>query len=241
MSGSNYFISVKQVLESEKKLRLVGMLKNSGLSIADLNLQLNCDQSTLESDHTLQCDLEISHSDVTFQLSDGELNIIYYVSGYVGRSCTRFSQPCCQRIFIADNVDMPEVDMDNTTPECSDAQAFFKIINRGGLKRPTDIQYIYCSHIYSAFCILKNKSCFFDFLSSSSASLDFGVIAEKFVSFYINIDIFCSHGHSCLPIFRKEISTLFNTLCKKYRKDYTLNKLPSSAAKITKLKSGSIA
>ena len=49
LSGANYFISVKQVLDSDKKIRALSLLKFSGLSVKDIDDAI---QSTDQSQST---------------------------------------------------------------------------------------------------------------------------------------------------------------------------------------------
>ncbi|KAG1670642.1 hypothetical protein GQR58_016742 [Nymphon striatum] len=87
LSGANYFISVKQILESERKIKAASLLRFSGLS----ELNSACD------DHP-ECELEqqeidnfVCHlNDEGFVDTDlGDRNAVFYVAGALVRSIIR--------------------------------------------------------------------------------------------------------------------------------------------------------
>ena len=74
MSGGNYFLSVKQLMESEQKIKLPSLLY-SGISINSLCSVNDVDDPAKEETFEFDPLDEIS-------LSDNELQVVYYVSGY---------------------------------------------------------------------------------------------------------------------------------------------------------------
>ena len=73
MSGGNFFISVKQALGSESKIKLVSILKHSGIFFSSI-----IESEILPVSQVQPLDLETS-SDVS--ISALELEVIFYVAG----------------------------------------------------------------------------------------------------------------------------------------------------------------
>ena len=84
LSGSNYFISTRQVLESDNKIRTISLLKFSHFTLCDIDNALEfyqqetCQDFQEEILDAINLDIEPSESDA---------NIIYYVAGAIARSC----------------------------------------------------------------------------------------------------------------------------------------------------------
>ena len=90
MSGANYYISVKQVLENEKKVRALTLLQLDLLK--DVILK-DSDSVVLLTDEPGNTSLLLSApsldaTDVE-NLDSGDLNSVLYVAGYIGRSIAR--------------------------------------------------------------------------------------------------------------------------------------------------------
>ena len=73
MSGANYYLSMRQVLESDRKIRAISLLKFSAISLRDIDREAtssSCSESTSLSDDIL------SHVTLQFEPSASDLNII---------------------------------------------------------------------------------------------------------------------------------------------------------------------
>ena len=102
LSGANYFISMRQVLEGDRKIRALSLVKYSHLSLEDVDSAIQAEDSS-PSDTTiadsiaeaLQCQKSPSASDIS---------TIFYVSGAVARSVIR-STKCqhCRQELIDDS------------------------------------------------------------------------------------------------------------------------------------------
>lgn len=155
-NGGNFYISVKQLLDSERKIRVLNILQERILTSAqslteDLNLDKKAaytpDVSWLVKDVSIQC---VSIDDLTFH--DG--NILYFVAGYIGRSISR-ERKCieCKRILLADNKCMvAEVD-DNIDDQ---HKHLFDEINRGSLSAPNDILFAICAFGMLSYLKVRN-------------------------------------------------------------------------------------
>jgi hypothetical protein len=98
MSGANYYISTKQVLDSDRKIRAVSLLKFSGISLTEIDAAIQCENSLKTIGSAIN---EHTADDVAEQLTyqhlpdTSDLNVIYYVAGYIARSVCRITR--CDR------------------------------------------------------------------------------------------------------------------------------------------------
>jgi len=152
MSGSNYNVSVDQVLEREKKLKVLNLISLSSkyghIKISDLKCQPADDESDTLSIEGISNEFSIV-LDKTFEyeLSDHEVDVMTFISGYVCHSvskklkCTMCSDRICQHSqLIIDEL------------SCSN---YLSILSRGGLKYPTEFTLSIYITVFKIFqCIL---------------------------------------------------------------------------------------
>ena len=106
MSGGNFYISVKQVLESERKIRLVSILKHSGVPIDSITTASDIDQSVSETLATFDID-DVSD----FELLDSEIQVVFYISGYCAKSVSsRMKCHQCVSLLISQSTSVPLIE-----------------------------------------------------------------------------------------------------------------------------------
>ena len=104
VNGGNFFMSVKQLLQAEKKIRCLSLLQQQLLlnaSHLDTLPLLNRKQiktvSNLECQELTQLFSEFAIDDIVNE----DTNIIYYVSGFIGRSmCRRRKCGFCKKVLL---------------------------------------------------------------------------------------------------------------------------------------------
>ncbi|MCP4490055.1 MAG: hypothetical protein GY820_22465 [Gammaproteobacteria bacterium] len=111
LSGANYYISVKQLVESERKIRALSLAKFSTLSIKEMDKYLenvgnNWDKAAVE-----QMAIEMS-SAAEYEADLADVNAIFYVAGALVRSELRQNkcQFCPEILLESDDplqVDLP--------------------------------------------------------------------------------------------------------------------------------------
>ena len=84
LSGANYFISMKQVLDSYRTIRALSLLKFTGLSVKDIDEAIQTDQSAADSAADSVAD-SITEALTTNDHwpSSSDANIIFYVSAAI--------------------------------------------------------------------------------------------------------------------------------------------------------------
>jgi hypothetical protein len=227
MSGANFFISEKQLLESEKKIKLVSLMKNSGIHLHDfLSDEENTDEEIID-DYLMLPDLQNVPPVV---LEAEEIQIIYYVSGYCSKRAKEMTSHCedCKSLFLCSH-EMPEI---------GDQSAFFEMINRGKLQAPSDQLFNIACIAYEVFCQLKRTDQFMNFLNSSNPATSFvNLIHSKLPD--LNVCFICRKGHECDLVLRRVLLAFFNTLSRNFVRNLQIAK-PSDHRNIAKLRSTSV-
>ena len=148
LAGANYFLSVRQFLEAEKKIRLNSLVKFSNLSmteIKDIYQEIN-----EEKKEEIVIDSEILLSSIDtdscqIKADAGDEAIIYFVGGYISRGLLKkTSCSSCQTMVSKSRV-APEVDFLGDIPDEPKTKLLDQL-NRGGLVTPSDLVYISCLH-----------------------------------------------------------------------------------------------
>lgn len=134
MSGHNYHVSVRQIVESQKKLNCIKALK--------LKQNLNCSVPVKVFLKEFSCEENISLCPVDeideilnlaskMEMSPGDINVVIYIAGYVAKKTSeRLKCLSCQNFLFFENHIM--------TVEFSDETEYLRGLDCGGLKYPSD-------------------------------------------------------------------------------------------------------
>ena len=156
LSGANYYISTRQVLESDQKIRALSLLKFSKLCLCEIDEAIDRDSSETDTASDIAADSIVDALQFDCFPSSSDANIIYYVSGYIARSIVR-STRCdyCKESLIAPG-ECESIEMDDSLDYS--AATFLNSINRGGLARPTDFTFSLTVHCWRVFQEIKGQS-----------------------------------------------------------------------------------
>lgn len=148
LAGANYFLSVRQFLEAEKKIRLNSLVRFSNLlmgEIKDIYQEINEEnrENIQKEAQTLLLSIEMESCEV--KAGEGDEAVIYYVGGYIARGLLKkISCLSCQHM-VSQSKESPQVDFVTDFPENS-KNRLLEQLNRGGLITPSDLVYISCLH-----------------------------------------------------------------------------------------------
>ena len=141
VNGGNFFMSVKQLLLAEKKIKSLSLLQKQVLISA---FKLDSDRKNAPSTHEdsstdedlwlLEYLLAVVSLD---EMPQADAAVTYYVSGYIGRSISlrRKCSGCTQ--LVVGSTDMPNIQ--ENVPE--EHRELFEMADRGGLSEPTEFCY----------------------------------------------------------------------------------------------------
>lgn len=228
LSGANYFVSMRQIIESSRKIKAISLLQFSGLSLADIDDAIQ----TADSDEQLYDVADNDKADniasnLVFSVvpTDNDLSTIYYVSGAVSRSVVR-SMKCshCKEELVSGD----EFNNNDTIP--SAAIEFLDSINRGGLTKPSEYSYslsVVCWRIFEE--IKSSPSLSSQLLNSTSQRSLLIKVIDRLVdnSFndcqHVTLDNYCVKGHDLKNLV---VVRLFNCFAKNLVKLLTTSSCP---------------
>lgn len=232
MSGANYYISVRQLFESERKIRALSLLKFSGLSLSELNSlstpNTTCDD-TLINDEVAEriyntLDLNFSDPDVV------DLNAIYYVTGAIVRSELRLRKcDLCREILSKSESEFVPA-IDSLADES--VSLFTSEVCRGGFVIPTDLAYDVCVKCWQLFVSLKsNGNSLNMYISSNDHCQVWLTIVATYLDDYYTL-VQCEKEHE----FMKSLAIrFFHCLMKNFLKSHNDFLVKCNATKKAKL------
>ena len=239
LSGANFYISVRQVLESDRKIKALSLLKFSGISLVDIDdvLQQGDVQTSDDSLADKIADL------LTFNAfpSSSDANVILYVSGYIARSVCRTTkcEHCKESLVTSEPLEPlglnDELDYSATT--------FLDAVNRGGLTKPTDFTFSLAVDCWRVFQEIKSTpSLHSEFFSAASHRLLFCKVMDRVscieTSHHFPVESnICVNGHDLNNLIEQRF---FNCVAKNLAKEFTSSTADNSGKnrrKIVKLQS----
>ena len=230
LAGGNFFVSVRQVFESEKVLRIKSLLKFSEFSKRDIDdifkPVIGNEDEVIEAADSLISLLgipDISTSMAREKQSDQ--CALYFVAGYFARSVVK-RKKCegCKELLISDGEkEEPKFDSDDEDEEDEEVQenkqAFLHQINRGGLTSPSNMVFVASVCIWEFFSNLSKDQCAKSFLlSCKNPQATFAKALEKILpekeETSAILESSCSNGHKFGPLFDELARRYFNIFAK---------------------------
>ena len=143
VNAGNFFMSLKQLLEAEKKIRWLSLLQQYGV-LAASKLRVNDDEPLVTTTSRGTSSSEISWLVNFFSglllddLSENDANIIFYVSGYIARSIYRRRRCSSCKVLLVKSDNPPPL------PFCDfeEHSKLFKMANQGGMAQPTEFCFV---------------------------------------------------------------------------------------------------
>ncbi len=154
LSGGNFYISVRQLMENEKKIRATSLMKFSKCSLAEIQSLGQENQSQNLPEKVAIFSKNLDEVLLSFQsgldASDG--HIICYIAGaLVHAHLQRSGCLSCRQILVGNTDELPVSNISGQISE--DAKQFIQRCNRGGLVNPSATAFgicVKCWMIYSA-------------------------------------------------------------------------------------------
>jgi len=247
LAGANYYISMRQVLEGDRKIRALSLLKYSHLSLTDIDAALPAESDPAHPASSVDSVADSLANSISFSVSpsSNDANIVFYVSGAIARSAIRTMKCDSCRDSLTDPNALPTFELDELlgTSDCCVA-SFLDTINRGGLMRPSDYTFLLCVHCWRVFEeVQTSPDLMSKFLAATCHRSLFMSVIDRLTS--SNIcgedmigDNFCFKGHD--P-WRLVVHRFFNCVCKNLVRQLTYTATPQSQQskrrKIDKLQS----
>jgi hypothetical protein len=228
LAGANYYISVRQFLEAEKKIRLKCLVKFEGLKlteVAEVFQEGNEAEKKKVQDEAdnLYALLPVENLSSDFQLHEGEEGVVYYVAGYISRSILKRTkcEPCHE--LLIKSLEPPEIEIgqEERAEDRKAKEDFLRSVDRGGLVTPSELVYIVCVHA------IQLKEEIFDsgklqkkFLSCDNPRSVFAAILKMKIECSIETEEIlnqtCSSAHGFLTFLPTIAIKIFNCLSKNF-------------------------
>ena len=222
LNGASFFMSIRQVLHAEKKIRVLNLMQMGVVAAAVLSSNVSPSvESIAEVDVTdvawLRDQINIPH-DLDFCLTEVDENLVYYTSGSIGRSIGRVRKctSCKDLLVECDAEDQSSLNAAiNTLYGNADATAkqLLNLVDRGGLAKPTCFHFALCSFVFFCFKQISEKDALLDELLLKPKQCNIfvnAVSAIASVSFPIILHTKCKEGHSVFNIVAKKLFNLFS-------------------------------
>uniref|UniRef100_A0A1I8G8N8 THAP-type domain-containing protein n=1 Tax=Macrostomum lignano TaxID=282301 RepID=A0A1I8G8N8_9PLAT len=235
LSGGNYFISMRQLTDSDKKIKAISLLKYSGLTVKDIDCAL---QQTSRLDQGQLKLAEEIHSELLYNFTPekSDLVIIYYVCGFCARSLVR-TKKCesCRETLVCDT---PSAVFDFEEPQqVKDASDFLAEVDRGGLLWPQEHLFQLGIMCWRTFMEVKSTPKLRDkFLSAANQRALFYHVMDLVLADNYSYQILfgrthCTNGHE---LVQEVTNRFFNCMAKNMTKQ--INQVDATAALQRKLK-----
>lgn len=215
LSGANYFISMKQVMEGDQKIRAISLLKFSQVTLSEIDDQINFEAIAAGDDACrLIAEKVVSLLHLTAEVSESDANTVYFVSGFAARSTVRQTHcdSCQEALVCTDDAEVAQTEY----------STFLNDVNRGGLTKPTMFVFtlsLLCWRVWEE--LKQTEAALQPFLSHSNhrklftAIMDCVLYTEEFSSLLFGCSL-CSQGHD---MSRHIICRMFNAFIKNYVKE----------------------
>ena len=216
MSGACYNISFAQVIESEKKLKTLSIIKVFSTIHREVEIRdIFVNEKDTECETSFEsCDIsefeEVCHELESVHISENDLVGITYIGGYICHKLLKYVE-CegCKSCFVL---------LDKTSVLSSNALSYyFTVIDRGNLKYPSDIVINILATGFKVFKVMIGERYENTFLNcKSQRNVLMSVIYYALDG--IDLDVCHSCGRDVNTFFKKCIFTFCNILLNNYSK-----------------------
>ena len=135
-------MSIKQLLEAEKKIRCLSLLQKEilkNISTFDKSNELDLLAEALLQDEEQMYLKDIFANISLDDMPEADANVAFFVSGYIARSIARRRKcSCCCKLLIK-NIDSIKEPLEISGEICGNYKELFEMANRGGLTEPTEV------------------------------------------------------------------------------------------------------
>ena len=221
LGGANYYLSVRQFLEAEKKIRLQTLIKFGNISFIEACEVLSASQKACDFKNEAQTVINMVGSDfeTDFEANDEE-GILYFTAGFVARGEAKKLKKCdsCLNLFVKSK-EPPKIDFDSDLGDKK--RDFMDQINRGGLCTPTDSVYISVLHARQLYNEIHEKRNVRDYFLSLKNQRE--VFCEAFQLKMMNdsntcvlLEQECKNNHKFSERISSIASRIFNIFSKNF-------------------------
>lgn len=229
LSGGNYHVSVRQIIESEKKLKLLSVLHLKSAKCGDFNLIKFLSDVDEQESYTADAVIPDAFADVVSDSCDGciddrDLTCIVFIAGYIAHKvCKLFTCKLCQYELCTDRELLCEFG-----ENLDDKFLYIEILNRGGLKWPTQFLTDIVSDVFVVFNCLISKKYETEFLSVTNQR---DLVVRVSLDFINHLDNTCECGITTSKLVYRSVFIAANIMLNNYTKLVNDKKKPEKSDK----------
>jgi len=212
---------MRQVLESDRKIRALSLLKFSSFSLSEIDDNIQKDTQDSLSVESSYADKIVEELSFKHSPSSSDANIIFYVGGYIARSVFRSNR--CE--YCKESLVNPEALEPLTLSETLDntATVFLDSINRGGLSKPTDLAFMMTVHCWRVWEEVRSTPGMMHLFLTCSCQrslfckvMDRAMYTDNFADQFQGEDV-CTSGHDLMLLIARRF---FNCVAKNLAKEF---------------------
>uniref|UniRef100_A0A0B7BS26 Uncharacterized protein n=3 Tax=Arion vulgaris TaxID=1028688 RepID=A0A0B7BS26_9EUPU len=236
LSGSNYLVSVKQILEAEKKLKIYSLLCLTSSVYGHFSIRNFAEAMSHEGDECdsvfedgIQSDVDkvffhIDPNDCELLCVEGTEESLVYIAGYVSSKISRKTQCISCKALLQ----MEKTLTVDVQPEI--ATDYIQLLDRGGLKYPSKLITLLTFVSYAAMQRLISPELEAKFLACKQhKKLLIHIVTCSIVKHCVDeFSGMCANGCPKASIISKALSPLSNVLLNNYRKMHNDKTVSSS-------------
>jgi len=225
MSGANYNVSVAEIMESEKKLRILSVMKlvshrHGSITVRDFIAGCSAESDVSDTDTEIDNSINLAAfssvlSDCdALSISDSEMSALVFIAGYVGfKLKKKLSCVDCRLEFFTEKALECEIPHDDTFN-------YMTGIDRGGLTWPTDLLLSIVVQCMITFKCLVSSTHANNFnLTQNQRAIASGLALQRCLD-VLNISGKCSGcGAAPLDVMKLCIATVINISLNNYTKN----------------------
>lgn len=159
LSGSNFHVSVTQILESEKKLKILSLLKLKSSKYGVFSIS----QFALEDEKNISSDfnsfdvspfLEILDKSDSVSVNNEEYNSLFFIAGYCTHSLIKYTKNCenCKKLVSSNE----EFFVEFSDKKISISEYLIHL-TRGALKTPSEFVFLFVIDCFKIFNLLLSE------------------------------------------------------------------------------------
>lgn len=219
LSGCSYSVTAEQVLESERKLKLLSVLKVKSskfgeLRLTDFTAKINKDIAKPLVDNLDNVESAVYEiSDISVPLETRQ--ILICIASYTSKSLIETFKEiknCLECSLMLQSNEEMELVCDK------EIFCYFTELNRGGLKRPSIFMITLCENMYRLFQVLISDKYESEFLKLSNQRKAFITLGVQLSEIVCDLDQICQCGLTFKILVKKCIKIMSNIFINNYTK-----------------------
>jgi len=183
--GGNYYISFKDVLITERKIRALSLIKFSNFDISAVDNFV--EEATETESNFEEINNTLNNINLQFWPDHNDQCIIYYVAGYIAQSVGKRTKCACCQEYLSEDQLLAEDETIGRLLNC---------VNRGGLRKPSEIVFKICCFCWAIFYEIRQRDDMWKlFFKKPFRSIFLSLISAKMMEANEFIISHCENGH----------------------------------------------